>query len=305
VYTLVLPLNTLFTRYPHERRFLQGAGVLVAGLGMVLMAFASKPWHLLIFNGLLYPASVLYYIAAAVGVFEWFQARRGLAGSVLYAGSGCFCAYLSTNLIVSTGAGGVIYPLLLNALIQRFGYRAALVSLGVGFSIIGLATLPFMKNRIPLPPRRSAAMRQRRYVSAAFLKRTPFYAFGGCILLTSLGNFVPPLFIPCRWTLRAAGLISSLAAYAQDLGYSGSQGTMLVAVMNGECGPCSIRVTDRKTAASIPGLLLFGYISDRFSIRILVAVSCICSAFACFLAWGLATKISSNISPLGQTKTEF
>jgi hypothetical protein len=105
-----------------------------------------------------------------------------------------FCA---TSLMFTAGAGGVIYPLLLNALIQRFGYRAALISLGVGFSIIGLTTLPFMKNRIPLPPRRSAAMRQRRYVSGAFLKRTPFYAFGGCILLTSLGNFVPPLFIPC------------------------------------------------------------------------------------------------------------
>ena len=74
----------------------------------------EQPWHLVITIGTIYPISCLYYLPAATLLFEWFQVRRGFASGVLFAG---------------TGAGGTVFPFIMQGLIRRFGYRAAMVSL--------------------------------------------------------------------------------------------------------------------------------------------------------------------------------
>jgi len=57
---------------------------------------------------------------------------------------------------------------------------------------------------------------------------------------------------------------------------SGNDGTILVAVMN---------------ASSVPGLLLLGWLSDRWPIRVVITLSCLGSALACLFLWGFATSI--------------
>lgn len=158
-----------------------------------------QPFHLVLTIGLIYPISCLYYFPAATLLFEWFQVRRGLASGVLFAG---------------TGAGGTVFPFIMQGLIRRFGYRAAMVSLvrlvpssrlqrtdesgaqGIGYGLIGLVALAFIKPRIPVPKYGSADAKIARKIDPVFLKRSTFYAFTGTILISSLGNFIPSVWIP-------------------------------------------------------------------------------------------------------------
>jgi MFS family permease len=43
-------------------------------------------------------------------------------------------------------------------------------------------------------------------------------------------------------------------------------------------------------AASIPGLLLLGYLSDKTSLRLVISLSCFGTALSCLLLWGFATN---------------
>jgi len=60
-------------------------------------------------------------------------------------------------------------------------------------------------------------------------------------MFTSLGNFIPSIYLPGLYSLCITPLFSLMnvcdAAYAADLGLKTSDGTMLVAVMNGERHP--------------------------------------------------------------------
>jgi hypothetical protein len=66
------------------------------------------------------------------------------------------------------------------------------------------------------------------------------------------------------------------AAYAEALNLPTSTGTLLVALMN---------------AASVPGILVLGHLSDRAPLRFVVLLSALGSALACLLLWGFATQL--------------
>lgn len=107
-------------------------GLTGSSLGLILSAFATQPWHLVVTFGLLYPLAnrkhvlcamfchvftsipPVLYIPAAVLLFEWFQKRRGTASGIMFAGS---------------GAGGTLFPFIVQALLDAFGYKLAMISL--------------------------------------------------------------------------------------------------------------------------------------------------------------------------------
>src|SRR5712691_3381971 len=97
---------------------LSGAGLV--GISLVLMGSMTRLWH----YELLCILEVVGYVLAGpianqVLVARWFQVRRGRAMGYAYLG---------------LGLGGAISPLLINALIQSFGWRHA-------FQIIGILIL--------------------------------------------------------------------------------------------------------------------------------------------------------------------
>jgi hypothetical protein len=99
-------------------------------------------------------------------------------------------------MFAGTGVGGTIAPFAIQALISRFSYRAALISVAVCFALIGGISLIWIKPRIPVPKDSSERARARR-IDTGFLKRSTFYAFVGSTLFSSLGNFIPSVWIPC------------------------------------------------------------------------------------------------------------
>ena len=137
-------------------------------------------WH----NGELTAAA---YLPAATLLFEWFHAKRGLASGILFAG---------------TGVGGAIIPIIVSSLLKGIGYKATMISLGIASIIIGVSCIMFVKRRIPLPradgsgQQLSLAERRHRKTEWWFLKRATLYAGAMTIFVTSLGNFVPSVWLP-------------------------------------------------------------------------------------------------------------
>lgn len=89
----------------------------------------------------------------------------------------------------------------------------------------------------------SRTIRGKGAVKLDFLTRSTFYAFIGNNLLSSMANFLPAVYIPCkpahvslryRCHSQPDCFMSTTLAYAHDLGMTKPDGTVLLALMNGE-----------------------------------------------------------------------
>lgn len=124
------------------------------------------------------------YLPCSTLIFEWFYVRRGLASGIMFAG---------------TGVGGTIFPFLVSGMLQRFGYKATMVSLGLGFLVLGGISLLPVKRRVPYVS--GGSRRRGRWMGQSkFLLSKAMFVGALVILLIGLGNFIPSLWIPseCR-----------------------------------------------------------------------------------------------------------
>jgi hypothetical protein len=146
-------------------------------------AHDPQPWHLVITFGLLYPFAAATYLPCATILFEWFSARRGLAAGIMYAG---------------TGVGGTIFPFLISGLVGRFGYKPAMVSLGIAYGVLLTVALIPIKRRIPIVRRRGTGDTniRRPRTNVGFVKHRLVWIGCGITVLSSLGNFIPSLWLP-------------------------------------------------------------------------------------------------------------
>lgn len=86
----------------------------------------------------------------------------------------------------------------MQTLLSKFGYKAAILSLGIGYGLLGVIAIYFIRERIPVTKRgRMAGEPERRRVPySTFLKRSSFWSYGATITITSLGGFLPTIYVP-------------------------------------------------------------------------------------------------------------
>ena len=100
-------------------------------------------------------------------------------------------------MFAGTGVGGAIFPFLVSGMLKRFGYKATMVSLGLGFLVLGGLSLLPVKRRIPYAS--GGGRRRGRWSGQSkFLLSTPMFVSATTIFLIGLGNFIPPLWIPSK-----------------------------------------------------------------------------------------------------------
>ncbi|BEI96949.1 hypothetical protein CcaverHIS631_0205380 [Cutaneotrichosporon cavernicola] len=239
-------IGPLFTMFPQYTKHMQVVGMAVASVGLVSSAFVTSAGQLIVTLGVLYPFAGALYLPCATMIYEWFHARRGLATGIMFGG---------------TGVGGTIFPFVTTALLHRFGYKATMISIGLAFAVVNSIALYFVKRRIPVPRRSiKATLKKDRNTDWSFWKHRSIWLATAIILSTSMGNFLPSLWMP---------------SYAEAIHAHSPDGTALVAIMN---------------AASVLGNTITGYLSDRLPTRIVVTLSCILASFACLALWGLGTS---------------
>ena len=67
-------------------------------------------------------------------VNEWWVVRRGLAWGIILSAS---------------GASGVVFPFIVDALLNRYGYKVALRAIAVAMILLTGPLLPLFKGRLP------------------------------------------------------------------------------------------------------------------------------------------------------------
>ena len=80
---------TLLQRFPLHRRFCAVAGLATMTTSLVASSFATRVWHLIFTQGVLYAiGGSMLYTPTIIFLDEWFIARKGLAFGVMWAGTG-------------------------------------------------------------------------------------------------------------------------------------------------------------------------------------------------------------------------
>ena len=213
-------------------------------LGLVAGSFAKTLASLILTQGIMYGVGFLiFYYPILSMVDEFWVTRRGMAYGLLCSAS---------------GASGSIMPLIIQALLRKYGYPTTLRIIAV---TLGLATgplIPMLKGRLP-----ATELGDSVRMDWSFVKKPLFWIYSVSNLIQGLGYFFPSLFLP---------------SYARSIGLNGLQGALLLTVMS---------------ISQVLGQFTFGYLSDRkVSLNVLITVSLLVSSTATFTLWGVARSFA-------------
>ena len=188
---------------------------------------------------------LIFYYPILSFVNEFWIERRGMAYGIL-------CA--------SSGVSGIAMPLVISALLNKYGYPTTLRAIAVGLATLTGPIIPVLRGRLPpLPSGSSSATRRTDW---RCVRMPIFWVYCTSNILQGLGYFFPSLYIP---------------SYATSIGLSSVQGALLLALLN---------------IAQVLGQFSFGYLSDhRVPLNILVVISSLVSAIASLAVWGLACSL--------------
>jgi len=216
-------------------RHIVAAGGLLLGAGFGLMSISTSPLTLALCFWI--PVGLGHLVAgpatASKLVAAWFERRRGLALGIS---------------AVGTSAGGFLAPPLVAAAIAAWGWRGALVAIGLVSAIVVVpAALAVIVNRpqdIGLRPDGDPQLDGERAAPELWSIRRALThpAYWGLALA-----FGAPFAI-------SGGLLSFLHAYGTDRGLSASAAAWLISLLSG---------------ASVVGKLVFGALADRIPARAL------------------------------------
>ena len=121
-------------------------------------------WQLILLQGVgVGTAGAILYMPVIKLLPEWFSERRGLAGGIIFSG---------------TGVGGFVFPFILNALLAKVGLQWTLRVWAIGTSVCTALALLGMRSRLPVP-RYSAGHRRPRFIPPNFemIKSPLFWSF--------------------------------------------------------------------------------------------------------------------------------
>jgi MFS family permease len=222
------------------------AGALAMAAAFALLGLVSSLWQLYVLN-----------LTAAVGmacvawipnqtlISNWFTRKRGLAMGIALAG---------------IGFGGLAMAPLAGFLIDRFGWRLAFAGLAsLVFFIVIPATLALIRSRpsdlglLPdgdIPARSGSTVDGEAQGEAAPGLALSESVRSSAFWVLSLGQFL--------WTFGSMSVIGHLVAFLRDVGFESRIAASSLGIAIG---------------ISVFGRLLFGYFSDRFTKKSIMAVA--------------------------------
>ncbi|KAI0788869.1 major facilitator superfamily domain-containing protein [Abortiporus biennis] len=241
-------LSFFHSRYPDYLMKTMWFGLFLTFLCLLLSSFVSKVYWLILLQGLGVGigTSLLYWPIISL-LSDWFVERRGLAGGIIFAGA---------------GAGGFVFPLVANALLERVGFRWTMRTLAALVLVFGGTSLLFVRPRVPLP-KFPKGQRRPPFIppKVSFVGRPVFWAYSVTNLLQAMSYFPVSLYI----AVFTSSISSPLSA------------TIVLSLFN---------------IAGVIGQVMVGWLSDRFPYPwIMVAIGVI-SSLSSFLLWGFAETLA-------------
>jgi hypothetical protein len=143
-------------------------------VGLVMGSFATTLEVLILTQGVAYGLGFLiFYYPIILLVNEYWIARRGMAYGILCGAS---------------GVAGPILPFILQAFLERYGYKTTLRAVAVALVLLTGPLIPFLKGRLP-PSERSEVPK----INCNFFRNPLFWIYSVSSLLQGLGYFFPSL----------------------------------------------------------------------------------------------------------------
>lgn len=182
-YILGFMLMPLLKRFPQHIRKALWAFLALECLSLIVASFATQTWQLILLQGILPgTAGAVFYGPALLWLSEWFVERRGLAGGIMFCG---------------TGAGGAVFPPIVGVLLQNLGFRWTLRIWAATFTVVVGIALFYMR------PRHSAAsMREtgNNKVDWSRLGSPLLCVVCATVFIQALGYFSISVYIPTYTT---------------------------------------------------------------------------------------------------------
>lgn len=195
------------------------------------------------------PGNLFYALGGSVAYLpcillmeDWFEKRKGLAFGVMWAG---------------TGLGGVVLPIVMEQLLNRYGFPIALRAFAIALFILTAPLVCFVKPRVPVSQRPKAPVPNLR-----FLITSTFALFEICNIIEALGFFLPSIYLP---------------TYAGVIGASTSLQALTVILFY---------------VAPVVGCVVMGAIIDKWDVTTCILVSTIGSTIGVFLIWGFSMSLA-------------
>lgn len=257
----------IIQRYPRSRQWLSAVGLFIICLAMGLSSLSTKVWHLMLTQGVIYAIGGSMAYSPIIGyVDEWFVKRKGLAFGIMWVRDSpsfahSFLLCLNSKLTIlqaGTALSGVIIPLLMQHVLEKYGYATTLRVWAITLFILIAPLLYFIKPRIPISPNTTS-----RPVDFSFLKTRIFSLYQICNVIEALGFFLPSIYMP---------------SYARSLGANSVMAALTV-VLN--------------SVAAVFGCLAMGSVIDRWHVTTCLAASTAGAVVSVFCIWGTTSNLAS------------
>jgi MFS family permease len=221
-------------------------GIWCVGLPLILMGSMTRLWQYY----LLCIIEVVGYVLTGpipnqVLISNWFQLKRGRAMGGAYLG---------------LGVGGAISPILINALIQSFGWRHAFEIIGALILVVLFPVAQWITRSSP---------RDLDFVPDGFSRASSPTSSAN---EPDLGNSVVALDV--ARAVRSANFWLILAGCTLTIGAIGAVTQHLILFLKGQGYSLSeaSRVSSSLLVSSLAGRVIVGYIADRYSRKNVMAL---------------------------------
>lgn len=242
MYMDIIPFFVLLKTYPKMRAWATPIGLVIMCLALGLGSLSTNVTHLIITQGVIYAVGGgLAWTPILFLIEEWWVRRRGFAYGATMAG---------------LGLSGAILPIVLEWLLNSYGFRTTLRVCALSFVALNFPILFFFKARLPL-----AQTTQSRGFDMSFWKTSTYLILQSGNVVQSLGFFLPAIYLP---------------TFARSLGASSLESIVTVILLN---------------AAAFLGSLCMGLAVDKYHVTDCLMVSALGSTIGVFLLWGLSTSL--------------
>lgn len=242
--------SAIAIKWPQHRRKMCAMGWSLCIGALAAASLATGVDQLLMFQGLLYGVGwVVCYTPFLFILNEWWVARRGFAYGLLFAAS---------------GVSGLIIPIVLDSILENYGFRSALRTYGVMIVIISGPGLFLIQHRHPPSHHEDQNEKAQTGIIEAlkpFVANFHFPLLAAAVFVQGLGFFIPNIWVPDM-------------AVVMGISSGGSSGLLALISL-----------------FQIFGQIWQGWLSDRVNVYIPATISAFYCMVGTFFLWGLAKGI--------------
>ncbi|PYX17024.1 MAG: MFS transporter [Acidobacteria bacterium] len=225
-------------------------GIWFVGLSLILMGSMTRLWQ---YYALCITEVVGYVLTGPIPnqvlISNWFQVRRGRAMGYAYLG---------------LGVGGAISPLLINSLIQSFGWRHAFQIIGILILIVLFPVAQWVTRSNP---------RDLNLIPDGLLG-TPVSSHMKQTDVTSGSEPVPAHRVELSRAVRTRNFWLILTACTLTIGAIGAVTQHLILFLkdHGYSQSAASRVSSALLVSSLAGRVIVGYFADRYRAKNVMAL---------------------------------